>query len=183
MFESSCDAGYVFRKEFRYAYRIGLAFLAVGMLAFSVMMLDAARKPGSAAAACIVVAAIPVSFLVWIPISVKKYAWLTSLRFGWGSHFVTNTAGEETRYIQLDGAACCAKLSVPFYWGKGKSNEDFFLISKAPVSSRDLHGSGGLPVLRSIWIQTDAVILPANEDARLWVNSHFSQIEDLLFLT
>lgn len=175
--ESRCDDGYVFGKELRNAWRAGLALLSIGMLAFLLMLWDASRKPGSSAAACMVVALVPISVLGWIPVSVKRNAWLMDLQFACGGNTVSNTMGKETRCLHLDSRSCCTRLSIPFYWGKGKSEEAFFLISEAPVPVTELSGSGGLPVLRSIWQKTDAVILPADERIQLWIDSHFEKID------
>lgn len=181
MYESHCNDGYVFGKELRNFYWIGLTFLAICMLAFSVMLWDASLKPGSSMAGCIAFSVMPISILVWIPISVKKYAWLIDMRFEYANNYVSNIARKETRYLHLEEQSCCMKLSIPFYWGKGKSDESFFLISETSISIQNLDGKGGLSVLKHIWEKTDAIILPANECILPWIFSHFEKI-DVQFL-
>lgn len=177
MFESHSENGYVFGKEFRNFYRIGLTFLAICMLAFSIMLWIASTKPGSSSTACMLVSVLPISILVWIPITMKRNVWLIDLQFMCSNDLVSNIARKGTRSHQMDHQNNCLRLTIPFYWGKGRTEEAFFLISEKLVSVQQFDGNGGLSVLQSIWEKTDAVILPVNECTLQWINNHFAEVD------
>ena len=158
---------YLINKELRYYSFYSTPVALAALVGFSVLMLSAARKTGSATIACCIIAAFSLFIVLNQILAIRKYFWVLNIRYLCTDHQVVNWSRKQTRTLDINESFYCTKILIPFYWGKTHSEEYFYVLSSSPLYDL-VKKRGGLVVIYHIW-ERGALLLPYTNEVNQWI--------------